>query len=692
MILSFIRDLLHRDGLFARPILRRWAVSLCFSVFSSAAVSAQTAPQAPSPDQQTPASPADGILRIGRVDVTVQADAPPPGVTVLGERDVRVLDRSSFANLFTLASGITASKVGPRNEDTIYLRGFDLRQTPLYVDGIPVYVPYDGYVDLARFLSADVGEVRVSRGLTSNLYGPNTLGGAINVVSRRPSRPFEAVGSLSFGSGEVVDGAVQLGSQRNGFYVNGGVSALRRDTYPLSDDFTPNVNQPGGDRLNADAEDYKVNAAVGYMTSSGSEYVLRVVRQRGEKGNPLYAGSDPLVRPRFWQWPYWDKDSVYGLANYQFGDAAWLKARVYYDTFENSLFAFDDATFTTQARPSSFRSRYDDYTVGTTLEAGGNLSQRLTLRAVAHWKSDVHREANDGEPQRRVEDRLLSGGTELTAQLRSNLSLVAGLSVDNQDAVQAQDFQGGVITDFPMASATGVNPQLTMYYGFADSGRLHAGVSRKTRLPTIKDRYSYRMGQALPNPSLEAERATSVEVGYERPLTGQLNLSATALYIDVDDLVQQVFLQPNLFQLQNVGRVAHTGFDVDLRARWHTRVETRVGYNYLHRETKSTPAVPLLNTPGHKLLATAIVQPVNRLQLATVLAVESQRTVQNEGGTLLRLSSYATLDVKGGWQIARDISAEAGVRNLFDRNYFLADGYPQPGRTLYVGARVAVGR
>lgn len=634
----------------------------------------------------------DGVLRLGRVDVTVQADAPPAGVTVIGEDEVRALDRSSFANLFTLAPGITASKVGPRNEDTIYLRGFDLRQTPLYVDGIPVYVPYDGYVDLGRFLSADVGEVRVSRGLTSNLYGPNTLGGAINVVSRRPSTPFSAIGNISFGSGDLVDGGVQAGSQRGGWYLTGGASLMRRDTFPLADDFAANVNQPGGDRLNAYAEDYKVNASVGYLTQTGSEYVFRVVSQRGEKGNPVYAGADPTVRPRFWQWPYWDKDSVYGLVNYQLGQSAWLKGRVYYDTFENSLYAFDDATFTAQVRPSSFRSRYDDYTVGTTIEAGGNLSSNVTLRAVAHWKSDVHREANDGEPQRRVEDRLLSGGTELTATLRPNLSLVAGVSVDNQDAVQAQDFQQGVISDFPTASATGVNPQATLYYALGGGGRMHAGVSRKTRLPTIKDRYSYRMGQAVPNPTLEAERATSVEVGYENPLRSRMTASVTGFYIDVDDLVQQVFLQPNLFQLQNVGRVAHTGIDLDLRGRWTSRVETSVSYNYLHRETKSTPAVPLLNTPAHKFLATAIVNPLDRLQIATALVVESRRSAQNDAGTLLRIPSYGTVDVKGSWRVVDGIMAEAGVRNLLDRNYALADGYPQPGRVLYVGARVDVGR
>ena len=41
---------------------------------------------------------------------------------------------------------------------------------------MPVYVPYDGNVDLSRFLVDGISRVDVSGGLASVLYGPNTLG------------------------------------------------------------------------------------------------------------------------------------------------------------------------------------------------------------------------------------------------------------------------------------------------------------------------------------------------------------------------------------------------------------------------------------------------------------------------------------------------------------------------------------
>ena len=55
--------------------------------------------------------------------------------------------------------------------------------------------------DLERFTTFDIAEVRVSKGFASVLYGPNALGGAINIVSRRPADRLEGEAGASYGSG-----------------------------------------------------------------------------------------------------------------------------------------------------------------------------------------------------------------------------------------------------------------------------------------------------------------------------------------------------------------------------------------------------------------------------------------------------------------------------------------------------------
>ena len=86
---------------------------------------------------------------------------------------------------------------GARNEYNLLVRGFNARRVPVFMDGIPVYVPYDGEMDLGRFTTFDLSRIDISKGASSVLYGANTMGGAINLISKKPTKPFE--GSIGYG-------------------------------------------------------------------------------------------------------------------------------------------------------------------------------------------------------------------------------------------------------------------------------------------------------------------------------------------------------------------------------------------------------------------------------------------------------------------------------------------------------------
>ncbi|MCC7521318.1 MAG: Plug domain-containing protein, partial [Flavobacteriaceae bacterium] len=73
-------------------------------------------------------------------------------------------NKKDVAETLDLLPSISMNTVGGRNESSVYLRGFDIRSIPIYLDGIPVYVPYDGYADLSRFTTADLAKIEVSKG------------------------------------------------------------------------------------------------------------------------------------------------------------------------------------------------------------------------------------------------------------------------------------------------------------------------------------------------------------------------------------------------------------------------------------------------------------------------------------------------------------------------------------------------
>jgi outer membrane receptor protein involved in Fe transport len=158
---------------------------------------------------------AEGVFTLGTVEVTgnVRKAATTVLTEKVSEEEMREFNRDDVAAALDLLPGVHLNKVGARNESAVYVRGFDLRHVPLFLDGIPIYVPYDGYPDLRRFTTFDLSQIVLSKGFASVLYGPNTMGGAINLVSKRPEKAFEGNMGAGFASGDSYQTYPQSGHQ-----------------------------------------------------------------------------------------------------------------------------------------------------------------------------------------------------------------------------------------------------------------------------------------------------------------------------------------------------------------------------------------------------------------------------------------------------------------------------------------------
>jgi iron complex outermembrane receptor protein len=252
---------------------------------------------------------------------------------------------------------------------------------------------------------------------------------------------------------------------------------------------------------------------------------------------------------------------------------------------------------------------------------------------------------------------------------------------------RADNNMNGVVTSFPLGDTGGVNPQVGIFFATPGSGRLRGTVSRKTRLPAIKDRYSYRMGRAIPNPDLNAERATTIEGGYDGPAGAYGSVSLAVFYTAVDDMIESVVLQPNLSQLQNVGDVRNSGFEAEWRLRAANAFQGSIGYSYLHRERVSRTTAPLKDTPAHKAFGYIAYSGIPRVRLIGSLNGESSRPSQDDAGVLLTLPGYSTVSAKAAFAVRNGLDLEVSSTNLFDRNYELYSGFPEPGRVGLVQLR-----
>lgn len=659
------------------------------------------------------------VFVLGTIVITAEGEQNQGGTssTVSGDEVLRQ-NRLTLDDALRTVPGVAIGNTGgSRNERLVYVRGFDRLQVPLSIDGIRVYLPADNRLDYGRFLTPDLAEIQVQKGYVSVLNGPGGMGGALNLVTRQPSKPFEGEARLGVEAGNRGDiaarsGYLSLGTRQQDFYLQG--SYLRRDSdgFYLSRDFVPRPQQGAGLREYADTEDSRLNLKAGWTPNATDEYVLSYTRQTGTKRAPYNIDLPMRGRPetggpsgaqRDWTWPEWDIDSLAFYSHTELG-GGYLKTRAYYNRFDNLLSAWDDSTQSSQTQRRAFNSHYNDRSWGASAKAGVDLGTTNTLRGALHYRRDRHvslqHNAPDGantfDPAETSDEEAISVALENTWAAREDLSVFAGISYDRAEVLKAD--RTAVDPGLATGATDAVNWQLAAIYDH-DSGEYHASLSSRTRFPTLHERYSTRFGSAVPNPELKSERATHVEIGHGGDL-GPATIKTALFYSKVKDMIHSVPVgdpAEDLVQSQNVGNGTYKGFEI--AANWQIAPDLGLAANYtwLHRGV-SDPVRPDFrptDTPRHSAFLRLDWQAGESLTVSPSVEVYGSRLSESavqSGGDLdidyTRMAGFALANLDFDWQATDRASVVFGVRNLLDRNYQLVEGFPEPGRSFYLTTRM----
>ncbi|MDB5688660.1 MAG: TonB-dependent receptor [Sphingomonas bacterium] len=227
------------------------------------------------------AQPAEGIEEI---IVTAQKRAEnvqdvPIAITAFGAKALEERAVGDVSSLSNIAPNVTLDATTPFSGSSsvlaAYIRGIGQNDFAANLDpGVGVYL--DG-IYLARTVGAnldlpDVERVEVLKGPQGTLFGRNTIGGAISIVTRAPGERFAAHGSITAGRFNRLDvkGMIE-GPLANGLGASLTFSSRHRDG------FQKRIPYPGvGSFVNDDDRSFRSND---YETSSreGSinEWMLR---------------------------------------------------------------------------------------------------------------------------------------------------------------------------------------------------------------------------------------------------------------------------------------------------------------------------------------------------------------------------------------------------------------------------------
>jgi iron complex outermembrane recepter protein len=684
-------------------------------------------------------------FEMGMTMVSVTAEASPLSPVTDSIDRTEIIDRQALSAAAALdyVPGVAIDHAtSGRNEASIRLRGFSSKgQIPFYVDGIPVTMPYDGTIDLGRFLSNDIAELQVSKGFSSPLLGPNSMGGSVNLVTRQPEKKFQGDVLLGTGSGDMLLSSVNLGSRWNKVYFQGTFDWLQSSFVPLSGNFMPNIFQPNYEYRNTDTRDEKYTGRIAWTPRGEDQYVFSYMNQKAEKGVPLYAGPNSAATFNafsYRRWPYWNKTGYSLIANTGLGETSSFKLRAYYDQFPNEMDFYDDATFSSMKKTSSNHSFYFDHAAGGSAEFTTRALRRNVIGASFVFRDDIHKEILEypalalRSPTLIDKAQTFSMGFQDIITLTSRLRATVGFSADYNRGLQIQKFNSastGLIpvvckaapgnTSFEGCTAHewNYNPQASLSLTVTKLDTLFATFSDRGRFPLLKDSYSYSLGKGIPNPDLKPEHDTSLNFGYSHAFPGKTVAQIEYFYNRLRDAIQAVYVKDPASLCTNTGALAgycsqnvniaketHQGIEFSIRSTPVSRLTLDASYSYLNRTmvydfgkvvdvSQVLTSLQILPTyPKNKVNFNAALRLPHEILAIGNFRYEGgiilqDTTYRTAPGNLAFASSYGTVDIGTVLPVYAGFSLQAGVRNLFDRNYYYTAGYPEMGRNWYFNAR-----
>ncbi len=609
--------------------------------------------------------------------------------------DIEMQGAQTAADALEMIPGIDVMTTG-KNQSSIRLRGFDQKQVRVLIDGVPAHESYDGSLALDMIPVDSIARIKIIKGASSVLYGPNTLGGVINIITKKGGeKPYTSL-ITSFGPNDTQNYIVNHGASKGNW--NYWVTASRRKSggYDLSDDFDKNntrtglgtdYNEDGGVRDLSYYTKNTFNSKIGYEYDATSKLYLSFDYHENEKGIPT-------MQKRYWEFTNWDQWQLSLAGEHDFTDILSLKARVYYVDHDDSIEDIGgwDASHTTPVSRKWFeRSSYEDYTLGGEVQAYLDFGDVSLLKMGLNYMKDNHQEQDyldatcrevagapfypvGYRPLKEFEADVYSFGIEDEVKLTKQLTLNAGVSYDVYKPVK--NYFNYVRDDIKTW-----NPQTGVSFDVTENFNLYASVGKKTRFPQLKELYSVVAGG---NASLKHEENIAYEIGAKKRFNKIFDMSVAAFFNDIENRIdRQGSAYLNKFETEI------KGIETQLNITTPWNLDAALSYTFISSEEKATASSTVTdaaNVPGRKASLdlryafdfglTASFQAIYTSdQLDTYAVRYKEFTVCNA-----RLNQAIPIFEK----VSTDLFLE--FSNIFDENYEEGWG-PTPGRSFLAGMK-----
>ena len=548
------------------------------------------------------------VFTLGEIVVSTNKEVVTLATTIteVTEEDIKAQGAQTVAEALDLIPGVDVH-TGGKGQAFVRIRGFEQEDVKVLIDGVPAHEAYFGTLDLSLIPVDSISKISVTKGASSVLYGANTMGGVINIITKKGGEKPVSEFTTSFGDYGTRNYIFNHGAKAGDFNYWLTYSYRESDGFRLSSDFDKNNKHTGiGTNYNEDSgkrdlSDYikrSINAKIGYEPDEHTKVYLTFNYLNNERGCPTEYG-------RYWAFSQWDQWHINLVGEKKFNELFTVKARVFYVDHDDTLTDVSWDTEHTTGKKWFEKSAYDDYSTGGELQTFFNFGKYSFLKAGLNYIRDNHKQRDSldnncksvqkgwdqpgWQKQEEYEADTYTFALEDEIRATDRLSFVLGASYDYFDPQEAYN------QPLPVSIDT-VNPQAGMIFYLTDDSSLHASVGKKTRFPQLKELYSKHAGG---NPNLDPQKTISYETGASHNFNESITCSLAYFYNDIDDMIERVERDSEKVYV-NIGEARIQGIETTLDMRILDNLQAGINYTYLSTMDKENNH-ELEGRPRHRL-------------------------------------------------------------------------------------------
>jgi len=430
----------------------------------------------------------------------------------------------------------------------------------IVLDGVPQLDPFGGWVTFTAFDPARIGQIRVTRGGGSGIYGPGALAGTIEIDSAAPDQLRPATVAVAYGSRDSIDAGALLSSNAGAGFVSLSTSYKRGDGFiPIVASQRGPIDQPA--RYAQGSVDARAVFPVGPETElQANMLVLRDERNRGLPGTDnKNTGADASLR-------------LVGRGRWGFEALTYVQMRQFKSGFASAGAGRTIATETLNqfnVPATGIGGRFE-------LRPPMNGSLELRLGGDARYtegETDEYFTYVAGQPTRQRE----AGGRTTNIGAFADLSwpiddkwiITGGGRIDrwsiSDGRLRERTLATGAFvtnTDYPNRDGTETTARGGLSWRPARHWHLRAAAYLGWRLPTLNELYRpFRAGAdaTAANPALQPERLKGIDGGIDWSPLPNIKFSGTLFHNILDHAIGNVTIAQGPGTFPGVGFVGAGG-------------------------------------------------------------------------------------------------------------------------------------